>query len=134
MNYLHLFLYLGLQIASFWGVDMRGPMFQRDTTETIMDKEVSQCLVKDVSWEQNRLIDEAEAFISSDGREKMIKKWIDDKTLLQDGDKYKWTKKSEAPDPLQRTTWSELPGIMPAETFEARVAEFFNKVSGDVVL
>jgi len=80
-------------------MDMRG-MFQWDTTETIMDKEVSQCLVKDVSWEQNQLIDEAEAFISSDGREKMIKQWINDKTLLQDGDKYKWMKKSEAPDPL----------------------------------
>ena len=84
-------------------------------------------------WDHNRLIDEADDFISPDRREKMIKKWIDKKILLRSGDKYEWTKESMAPD-LQRMTWSEPPGIEPAETFEARVAEFFNKVSWDVVL
>jgi hypothetical protein len=119
-------------MASFWGVDMRG-MFQRDATEAIMDKEVSQCSVKDLRWDRNRLIDEADDFISPDRRETMINKWIDKKILLRSGDTYEWTEESMAPD-LQRMTWSEPPGIKPAETFEARVAEFFNKVSGDVVL
>jgi hypothetical protein len=113
---------------------MRG-MFQRDATEAIMDKEVSQCLVKDLRWEDNLLIDEAEVFISSDDREEMIHRWIKDEILRrQGGDKYEWMNKSKAPDPLQRMTWSESPGITAAETFEARVAEFFNEVSGDVVL
>ena len=116
-------------MASFWGVDMRG-MFQWNATEAIMDKEVSQCFIKDLRWDCNRLIDEADNFISPNCRETMIKKWIDKKILLQSGNTYEWTEESMAPD-LQHITWSEPPGIKPAETFEARVAKFFNKVSGD---
>jgi hypothetical protein len=129
------FLYLGLQIASYWGVDMRGGMFHRNATEAIMDKEVSQYLVKDLCWEDNLLIDEAEKFISSDDREEMIRRWVKDGILKRQGDdKYEWMNKSKAPDPLQRLTWSESPGIAAVETFEARVAEFFNEVSGNVIL
>lgn len=134
LNSLCLFLYLGLQAASTWGVDMKG-MFHRNITEAIMDKEVSQCLVKGLPWENNTLIEEADSFISSCNREEMIKRWAKDEILRHQGDdKYEWMEKSKAPNPLERTTWSESPGITAAETFEARIAAFFNEVSGNVVL
>jgi hypothetical protein len=75
VHYLFLFyIYFGLQMASYWGMDMRG-MFHRNDTETLVDKEVSQFLIKDLPWEDNLLIRQADGFISSLSRKQMIDWW-----------------------------------------------------------
>jgi hypothetical protein len=111
-------------------------MFHRNATEALMDEEVSQFLVKDLRWEDNILIREAEGFLSSSARERMIDSWVKEEGILQSQSpgQYEWTAKSKAPEPLQRITWVELPGKKVNETFEARVAEFLNEVSEKVVL
>jgi hypothetical protein len=111
-------------------------MFHRNATEALMDEEVSQFLVKDLPWEDNILIREAEGFLSSSEREEMIDSWVKEEGILrsQSPGQYEWTAKSKAPEPLQRMTWVELVGTNDNETFEACVAEFLNEVSEKVVL
>lgn len=132
-----LYLYFGLQMGSYWGVDMRR-MFHRNDTEALMDEEASRLFVKDLLWEDNILIRQADGFLSFSQREAMIKVWSRDseKAILrpQGPDQYEWTAKSRAPEPLQRDTWAEKTGTKANETFEARVAEFLNEVSEKVVL
>ena len=131
-----LYLYFGLQLGSYWGVDMKR-MFHRNDTEALMDEEVSKFFVKDLRWEDNILIRQAEDFLPSLQRKAMINSWSRDSegAVLRplDPDKYEWTAKSKAP-PFQRKNWVELPGTKFDETFEARVADFFNEVSEKVVL
>jgi len=112
-------------------------MFHRNDTEALMDEEVSKFFVKDLRWEDNILIRQAEDFLPSLQRKAMINSWSRDSegAVLRplDPDKYEWTAKSKAP-PFQRKNWVELPGTKFDETFEARVADFFNEVSEKVVL
>jgi hypothetical protein len=98
-----------------------------------MEQEVSQFFVGDLPWEDNLLIKQAESFMPTLVREKMIQKWVNktDVLRLPDGPagKYEWTAKSKAPNPLQRQDWVEPVGTKADETFEARVADFLNEVS-----
>src|SRR5882757_3483925 len=104
LDYLYLFyVYFGLQMASYWGVDMRG-MFHRNDIETLVDEEVSQFLIKDLPWEDNLLIRQADSFIPSSSRKRMIDWWAGKQGILehQGIGKYEWTAKSKAPQPLQQ--------------------------------
>jgi hypothetical protein len=111
-------------------------MFHRNDTEALMDEEVSQFFVKELRWEDNILIRQAEGFLSSLQRKAMIDLWSKEEGILrsQGPGQYEWTAKSKVPEPLQRNTWVELPGTEVNETFEAHVAEFLNEVSEKVVL
>lgn len=123
-------------MGSYWGVDMKR-MFHRKDTEALMDEEVLTLFVKNLRWEDNILIRQAEGFLSSSQRKAMIDLWSKDSEGIlrpQGRGQYEWTAKSKAPKPLQRETWVELPGTKPNETFEARIAEFLNEVSEKVVL
>jgi hypothetical protein len=83
LNYLSLlYVYFGLQLASYWEVDMRC-MFHRNATEALMDEEVSQFLIKDLRWEDNILIQEAEGFLSSSAQERMINLWVKEEGILR---------------------------------------------------
>jgi hypothetical protein len=109
--------------------------FHRNATEAL--KENSQFLIKDLCWEDNLLIRQADGFLSSSERERMIDWWVKEEGVLrpQSPGQYEWTAKSKAPEPLQRTTqWVELPGEEVNETFKACVAEFLNEVSEKAVL
>jgi len=122
-------------MASYWGMDMRG-MFHRNDTETLVDEEVSQFLIKDLPWEDNLLIRQADSFIPSSSRKRMIDWWAGKQGILehQGIGKYEWTAKSKASQPLQCTTWVELPKTKANETYEAHVTKFFNQVSEKVVV
>jgi len=124
-------------VGSTWGVDMRS-MFHRNESEAVMKEEVSQFLVKDLRWEDNLLIRQADDFITSSNRERMINLWACEEgggILIKSmsSGQYEWTAKSKAPEPLERSTWAEPLGITANETYEARIAEFFNEVSEKVL-
>ncbi|OJA07891.1 hypothetical protein AZE42_02745 [Rhizopogon vesiculosus] len=82
-----------------------------------MKEEVSQFLIKDLRWEDNLLIRQADDFI--------IGILIKSKSSGQ----YEWTAKSKAPEPLERSTWAEPLGITANETYEACIAKFFNEIT-----
>jgi hypothetical protein len=102
-----------------------------------MEQEVSQFIVRDLPWKDNLLIKQADGFMPTSMREKMIQNWVNHTNILKPPDgpasKYEWTAKSKAPNPFQRQTWSEPVGTKSEETFEARVADFLNEVSEDTL-
>jgi hypothetical protein len=128
-----------MQLGSHWGIDMNTPMFGRDIVRTFLDAEINTFRVDKLSWKNNALANRADGFIPLDKRDaEMIKGWHqgEDKYLekldLKPGqtvDTYKWLEKSNAPPVLKRQTHTELPGTSKADTFEAKMADFFNTVS-----
>lgn len=111
---------------------MKSSIFTREATQKLVNEEVSQLLVENLPWKSNLLIEKAEEFIPSSKRENMIKEWVKHHILLKSQsseEMYEWMERSNAPQPLQRLTWSESPGIDASETFEARLASFLNTVS-----
>ena len=103
-----------------------------------MDEEVSQFCIRDLPWEGNLLIKQAEDFMQTWMRESMIQDWVNKTNILRlpDGPagKYEWTAKSKAPNPLQCKTWAEPLDMEADETFEARIADFLNQMSEDILM
>jgi len=128
-----------MQLSSHWGIDMNTPMFGRDIVKTFLDAEINTFRVDQLSWKNNALANKADEFIPLDKRNaEMIQGWHkgEDKYLekldLKPGQTvhtYKWLEKSNVPPVLKCQTHTELPGTPKEDTFEAKMANFFNTVS-----
>ncbi|OJA13787.1 hypothetical protein AZE42_12460 [Rhizopogon vesiculosus] len=109
-------------------------MFHQNESEAVMKEEVSQFLIKDLRWEDNLLIRQADNFITSSNRERMINWWACEEgggilIKSKSSGQYEWTAKSKAPEPLEHSTWAEPLGITANETYEAHIAKFFNEIT-----
>ena len=106
-------------------------MFQRDVVKIFLDAEIDRFKVEQLPWEGITLIDDADQFIPFDKHEHgMISRWCKDGYLQVSGDStYQWSETSQVPRNLKRETHIERPGTKAGDTYEARLARFFNKVS-----